>query len=582
MALNRADTGSPAGSAEPAEDHETMKGPLSVSPQALQRYEEAVFRVAHDGRLEPANPVAEVFAAALPEVDLARLRSAAIASQTAGRALVDMVDVGEIGKQQNLQVTLVPLSDNRGTLVFVRDLTLDNSLRVALVDSRRRYKDFIEISTDFTWETAADNRFAFVPPRGALGYTADALMALEPESLIVTKSALSGEVPFLTTRRIENEQTWLRRSDGRTACVVISAMPLLSKNGQWVGARGVCRDVTETRDRESTLARVRNRERVFTRIVRAFRDEVNPEAMLTVAAEALSKGLGAEDCHIFRTIEPEPEAADIAKTTPGFQPVALYGDLRPEQASPVLATIADGAGAVEVLLSGKQVLAAPTRFRNNTNGAVVLWRDVERGAWSDDDRLLIGDIANQVGITIEQYTHHEHVVRISRTDALTGLLNRGAFIDSLQRFLSRLMREGGQGVLMYVDLDNFKQVNDMRGHQAGDEVLVGVRDVIVAHTRPTDLVARLGGDEFAIWLNRADLMTAKTRANQFLENIKPMSEKMSAPDRPLSLSIGIAVWTPESKEDLDRLLARGDVAMYDAKHGGKGTFTIAPPASEKS
>ena len=109
-----------------------------------------------------------------------------------------------------------------------------------------------------------------------------------------------------------------------------------------------------------------------------------------------------------------------------------------------------------------------------------------------------------------------------------------------------------------------------------------MRDVIVAHTRPTDLVARLGGDEFAIWLNRADLTTAKTRANQFLENIKPMSEKMSAPDRPLSLSIGIAVWTPESKEDLDRLLARGDVAMYDAKHGGKGTFTIAPPASEKS
>lgn len=250
-------------------------------------------------------------------------------------------------------------------------------------------------------------------------------------------------------------------------------MPLLSKDGKWIGARGVCRDVTETRDRKSTLARVRNRERVFTRIVRAFRDEVNPEAMLAVAAEALSKGLGAEDCHIFRTTEPEPESADIATPTPGFQPVAHYGDLRSEQASPVLATIAGGAGAVEVLLNGKQVLAAPARYRSSTNGAVVLWRNVERGAWSDDDRLLIDDIANQVGITIEQYTHHEHVVRVSRTDALTGLLNRGAFIDSLQRFLSRLMREGGQGVLMYVDLDNFKQVNDTRGHQAGDEVLVG-------------------------------------------------------------------------------------------------------------
>lgn len=212
----------------------------------------------------------------------------------------------------------------------------------------------------------------------------------------------------------------------------------------------------------------------------------------------------------------------------------------------------------------------------------MLWRDVERGAWSDDDRLLIGDIANQVGITIEQYTHHEHVLRISRTDALTGLLNRGAFIDSLKRFLSRLTREGGQGVLMYVDLDNFKQVNDTRGHQAGDEVLVGVRDILIEHTRPTDLAARLGGDEFAVWLNRADLTTAKKRANQFLDAMKPMAKKLSASDKPLGMSIGIAVWTPETKEDLDSLLARGDVAMYDAKHGGKGTFTIAPPAPEKS
>ena len=582
MALISAHTGGPSSLPVKRAGDKEDTGPFAVSPEALQRYEEAVFRVALDGQIEPANPVAEEFAARLPEADVVRLRSAAAASQAAGRALVDMVDVGEASKQQKLQVTLVPLSDSRGTLMFVRDLTLDNSLRVALVDSRRRYKDFTEISTDFTWEIGPDSRFSFVPPRGALGYTADALMALEPKSLIIAKSIAGDDVPFLTRRRAENEETWLRRSDGRTACVVISAMPLRSKDGEWLGARGVCRDVTETRDREATLARVRNRERVFTRIVRAFRDEVNPEAMLTVAAEALSKGLGAEYYHIFRTTEPDPESEAPPGPTPGFQPVARYGDMKTDQSAPVLSTIAGAAGAVEVLLGGKQVLAAPARYRSNANGAVVLWREVERGAWNDDDRLLIGDIADQVGITIEQHTHHEHVVRISRTDALTGLLNRGAFIDSLQRFLSRLMREGGQGVLMYVDLDNFKQVNDTRGHWAGDETLVGVRDVIVEHTRPTDLVARLGGDEFAVWLNRTDLTTAKTRANQFLEHIKPMSEKMSAPEHPLGMSIGIAVWSPESAEDLDSLLARGDVAMYDAKHGGKGRYTIAPPAPEKT
>jgi len=579
MALDRADL-SPASQAVAAGSAQVTPL-LGVSAAALQRYEEAVFCVTLDGAIEPANPVATEFAARLSAEDLARLSAAADKSKTANRAMVDMVDVGSGDKIQNLQVTLVPLDAGRGTLMFVRDLTLDTSLRLALVDSRRRYKDFIDISTDFAWETGADQRFNFVPPRGALGYAADALMGLEPEALMVSESSGTGEVPFLTRRRIENEEAWLRRSDGRSACVVVSAMPLNAKDGTWVGARGVCRDVTETRDREATLSRVRNRERVLTRIVRAFRDEVNPEAMLSVAAEALAKGLGAEHCHIFRSMPVEPGQTP-AGATPGFQLAARYGDLNAAQAAPVLATIAGGAGAVELLLGDRQVLAAPARYQNDSNGAVVLWRPVERGAWSDDDRLLIGDIANQVGITIEQFTHHEHVLKISRTDALTGLLNRGAFMDALRRYLLRLKREGGNAVLMYVDLDNFKAVNDIRGHQAGDDMLMQVRDILVQQTRPTDVIARLGGDEFAVWLNGADLTIAKTRASQFLERIKALVHLSGSPDRPVGMSIGIAAWEPHGNEDLDGLLARADAAMYRAKRGGKGSFTIAdpPPASK--
>jgi PAS domain-containing protein len=104
MVLDRPDTGSQPTASEEHGGGGGDAGTFAVSPEALQRYEEAVFRVTLDGR---------------------------------------------------------------GTLVFIRDLTLDNSLRVALVDSRRRYKDFIEISADFTWETNAAGQFAFVPPRGA-------------------------------------------------------------------------------------------------------------------------------------------------------------------------------------------------------------------------------------------------------------------------------------------------------------------------------------------------------------------------------------------------------------------------------
>ena len=547
--------------------------PFGVSPAALLRYEEAVFRVTADGRVEPANPVAKEFAERLSREDMDKLGHAAAKSRSAERALVDLIDVGSGERQQNLQVTLVPLDGGAGTLLFVRNLTLDNSLRLALVDSRRRYKDFTEISTDFVWETGPDNRFSFVPPRGALGYSADVLMATDPVSLVIHEAGVAGEPAFLTTRRIENEETWLRRSDGRSACVVVSAMPLRGKSGEWMGARGVCRDVTETRDREATLTRVRNRERVLTRIVRAFRDEVDPEAMLGVAAEALAKGLGGEHCHIFRRI-----GANEAPAHKNFQLAARYGDLDAVHANAVLDTIGGGAGAVELLLGDRQVLAAPARYQGEANGAVVLWRAVERGAWTDDDRLLIGDISNQVGITIEQFAHHEHVLKISRTDALTGLLNRGAFMDGLHRSLSRLHRDKGMAVLMYVDLDNFKHVNDTRGHQAGDDVLVEVRNIMLQHTRPTDMVARLGGDEFACWLTGADLAIARTRASQFLGRIGALAAKSGSSDRPLGMSIGIAAWSHQSQETLDALLARGDQAMYAAKRGGKNNFSIAPDA----
>jgi diguanylate cyclase (GGDEF)-like protein/PAS domain S-box-containing protein len=546
--------------------------PLQVSAAALQRYEEPVFRVAADGTLTPANPLARDFAQRLTAADLESLRGAARKAAAVDRAVVDMIDVGSAGATQHLQVTLVPLATDGGALLFVRDLTLDNTLRTALVESRRRYKDFLDISADFPWEIGRNRRFVFVPPRGALGYTPEALIACEPSSLVAGDAAIEADMPFLTGRRIENEEFWLKRADGRTACVLVSAMPLTDPEGVWVGARGVCRDVTDMRDRENTLARVRNRERVLTRIVRAFRDEVDPEAMLAVAADALARGLGAEHCQIFRSTPDEV-------ATPGFRLAAQCGSMQSADAAPVLATLSSGAGAAEIVIDGWQALAAPARYRNGANGAVVLWRKIERGAWNDDDRLLIADIANQIGITIEQLTHHEHVLRISRTDALTGLLNRGAFMDGLKRFLSRQDHPPPTtpaSVLMYVDLDNFKHVNDTKGHQAGDDVLQKVRAILQQQTRPTDMVARLGGDEFAVWLNNADLAIAERRARGFRDQMAALASYSGSPERPLGMSIGIAVWVP-GQESVAQLLARADAAMYEAKRMGKGGYAVAPP-----
>lgn len=382
--------------------------------------------------------------------------------------------------------------------------------------------------------------------------------------------------PFLTTERLEHQEIWLHRHDGQVACMVVSALPLIDPVGVWRGVRGVCRDVSDLREREAALVRVNNRERVLTRIVRAFRDEVNPEAMLAVAAEVLAKGLGADHSQIFRATQ--VSSPNLIEGRTDYQLAAKYGEANAPDASDILALFSGGTGAAEVLRDAWQSLAAPARFQSATNGVVVLWRNMGRGPWADDDRLLIADIANQVGVTIEQLAHHEHILKISRTDALTGLLNRGAFIDALSRHLSRLRPDMGPSVLMCADLDNFKAVNDIRGHQAGDEALVKVRDILLQSTRPTDVVARLGGDEFAIWLVGADRAAGEMRGRQILERSKSLAPFSGSPNKPLGMSIGIAVWQPNADENMDQLMARADLAMYQAKRSGKGAFALAPAA----
>lgn len=475
-------------------------------------------------------------------------------------------------------LTALPLVDG-GVLVVGRDVTLHHNLRAALVESRQRYKDFVEISSDFAWETGADGTFVFVSPRGALGHAAADLVGRDPADLVLEREVAT-DLPFQTHSPVEDQELWLRTPEGTPACVEVSAKPIYARDGRWMGARGVCRDVTRERQRDAQLARARNRERILNHIVRTFRDEVEPKNMLRVAAETVGRGMGAQSCQIFRRKDAEHEDAH-AEILQGFVPGARYGTMDFTAAFPVLEAMDGQAELIEQTVHGIDVLAAPTRYHHQVNGCVVLWRSAERGPWGTDDRLLIADIADQIGIANEQITAHENIVRISRTDGLTGLFNRRAFFEELARRYQRLVRDGTSAALMYVDLDNFKMVNDLKGHATGDEVLCQVRDMLIAHTRPTDLVARLGGDEFAVWLEGSEKRVAEMKAQTLLDLARSdLLPRSGSPEYPLGFSIGIAVHDPERPEDMETLMARADSAMYTVKRGAKGGYAIAPPAPD--
>ncbi|MGB8274144.1 MAG: PAS domain-containing protein, partial [Alphaproteobacteria bacterium] len=156
-------------------------------------------------------------------------------------------------------VTFVPLGGESGgaaelVLVLGRDASLERNLRVALADSRQRYKDLVEISSDFAWETGPDGRFAFVSPRGALGFRADELVGRDPRDLLADREKDDVTNSFQTKIAREDVTVWARRADAAVACLLTSCRPIASEDGAWRGARGVCRDVTEARERDAALA----------------------------------------------------------------------------------------------------------------------------------------------------------------------------------------------------------------------------------------------------------------------------------------------------------------------------------------
>jgi diguanylate cyclase (GGDEF)-like protein len=170
------------------------------------------------------------------------------------------------------------------------------------------------------------------------------------------------------------------------------------------------------------------------------------------------------------------------------------------------------------------------------------------------------------------------MLRQARTDPLTGLLNRRAFFEELERRLERLDRQGQPGALLFVDLDNLKPINDRHGHEAGDAAIRAAAGLLRAAVRPSDLVARIGGDEFALWLDGADARIAIGRAERIIADA-PLALAHHAPsaDVRMSLSIGIAVRAPASREPTDHLMLRADTAMYAAKRAGKAGWSLSEP-----
>lgn len=177
-----------------------------------------------------------------------------------------------------------------------------------------------------------------------------------------------------------------------------------------------------------------------------------------------------------------------------------------------------------------------------------------------------------VGILVDRlHRQHARILDLSnhlreqaRHDPLTGLANRTVFNGALEQAIAEAELTGGNAGLIILDLDHFKTCNDRLGHQAGDEVLKQVAEVLAHSVRADDLACRYGGDEFAIVLRRADAETCRAVAERASENVQSIGSAAARTLGGLSVSAGVAVYPVDGRTP-PALIRQADVAMYKEK-----------------
>jgi diguanylate cyclase (GGDEF)-like protein len=281
---------------------------------------------------------------------------------------------------------------------------------------------------------------------------------------------------------------------------------------------------------------------------------------------------------------------DTGGVTQTMQPVsrelatALRACLRNEHAAVVTRASAPAALA-DYLREHDMAEAAIAPVPGETRLVGVMLLGERLGATTDfggSDLRLFETLAGHAGMSLE-FDRLEQAIRRMRElqgalerqayrDPLTDLANRALF---MRRLHESLARPSGTSTVLFLDLDDFKRINDHAGHAAGDSVLIAAADRIRGSVRPSDLAARLGGDEFAVLLEDADERRGMEVAHRI---VALLSEAVTVNGQPcwVRASIGIAAASARAGLDADDLMRHADIAMYRAKEAGKGqvrTFT---------
>ena len=231
-------------------------------------------------------------------------------------------------------------------------------------------------------------------------------------------------------------------------------------------------------------------------------------------------------------------------------------------------------GQIPEVRAIRSAVVAPLLLEQEVLGALSLEASAKSAFTVDDLRVLVSFAATATA-AIRNAQLHAEMQKLAITDALTGLYNRRGFFELGRHEIERTRRFGHPLSIIFIDVDNFKHINDTFGHHIGDRVLKAVADCLNTNTRDVDILGRYGGDEFAILLPETDLPVAVNVAERLRLQVSGASVTVDGSPVDVSVSIGVSK-VMEDINGLEALLKRADAAMYAAKQAG-GNCVITDP-----
>ncbi len=259
-------------------------------------------------------------------------------------------------------------------------------------------------------------------------------------------------------------------------------------------------------------------------------------------------------------------------------------------ATAAVSTVADEVD-VQLRIDGDRVYGAPGELDDAAAAPIHIadrtWLLVVRDPNRPDVSLplllaVVGiSLAALLGSLILAWSRNERMQELQRQaslDSLTGLKNRRRFEEDLALAMARARRERTTGAVLMLDLDHFKQVNDSRGHPAGDRLIAEIGGVLRRRTRESDVLARIGGDEFAVVLPRCSLAEARVVAESIAAAIA--AHRSADPNlEPITASVGVAMFGDDPRTSIESVISEADTAMYAAKDGGRDGVRVFDPIS---